>query len=276
MVINAYPLVSIITPVYNGSEYLEDFIRSVLNQDYPDIEHLIIDDGSQDNGATVAILRKYPHLTWWSHINKGQYATMNAGLQSANGEIVCFVNDDDVMSPGAVSSVVEFLVRYPHYDGVFGIATRIDAQGRSIPYYIPFRTAPLYFHQFFAHISHSSLYIRKASLLSHALEFDPLLKYVGDYDWIIRVHKNGLNIGLLRRELSKVRLYPEQTSQQNSAPSAIEARQVISTHKISKPLYLFLKTLYKLLFKAWLLGRIVRGDTTGLPAQHWVRKYIIR
>ena len=274
MVVSTPPLVSIITPVYNGSKYLAELIQSVQEQDYPNIEHLIIDDGSQDNGATVEILRKYPHLTWWSHINRGQYATMNTGMQSARGEIICFINADDVISSGAVSSVVDFLIRYPQYDGVFGIATRIDSQGKPVPYYVPFRSASIYFHQFFAHISHCSLYIRKASLLSRALEFDSSLKYVGDYDWIVRVHKQGLKIGLIRKELSKVRLHSEQASQKNSSESAMEARQVIALHKINKPLYLFLKTLYKLLFKGWLLSRILRGDITGLPPQHWVRKYL--
>lgn len=274
MVVSTSPLVSIITPVYNGSKYLEELIQSVQEQDYPKIEHLIIDDGSQDNGATVEILRKYPHLTWWSHINRGQYATMNTGMQSARGEIICFVNADDVISSGAVSSVVDFLLRYPQYDGVFGIATRIDSQGKPIPYYVPFRSASIYFHQFFAHISHCSLYIRKAPLLSRALEFDPSLKYVGDYEWLVRVHKQGLKIGLIKKELSKVRLHSEQASQKNSSESAMEARQVIASHKINKPLYFFLKTLYRLLFKGWLLNRIFRGDVTGLPPQHWVRKYL--
>ena len=74
------PLITIITPVYNGAEYLDELIQSVLRQDYPNIEHLIIDDGSQDGGATVSVLQKYPHLRWWSRENKGQYATMNEGL----------------------------------------------------------------------------------------------------------------------------------------------------------------------------------------------------
>jgi glycosyltransferase involved in cell wall biosynthesis len=59
MEMNAQPLVSIITPVYNGAEYLDELIQSVLRQDYPNIEHLIIDDGSQDDGATVSVLKKY-------------------------------------------------------------------------------------------------------------------------------------------------------------------------------------------------------------------------
>lgn len=274
MVVKAAPLISIVTPVYNGSEYLEPLIQSVRNQEYPNIEHIIIDDGSQDNGATLAIVCKYPHLTWWSHANRGQYATMNAGLQSANGEIICFVNADDIVSPGAVAAVVRYLSAKPACDGVFGIATRIDVQGRPLPYYIPFRTAPIYFHQFFAHISHCSLYVKTTALRRHALEFDPSLKYVGDYDWIVRVHRAGLNIGVIRRELSKVRLHAAQTSQRNSAESALEIRKVIAAHNINRPVYKVLKTVYKLLFKAWLLGRIARGDATALPPQHWMRRYL--
>ena len=62
--------VSIITPAYNGAEYLEELFESVLKQDYPNIEHIIVDDGSQDNGATISILQKYPHLHWRSRPNR--------------------------------------------------------------------------------------------------------------------------------------------------------------------------------------------------------------
>jgi glycosyltransferase involved in cell wall biosynthesis len=88
MALITYPLISIITPVYNGREYLEELIQSVLNQSYPKIEHLIIDDGSEDGGATLSILKRYPHLRWWSRENKGQYSTMNEGLLEAKGEII--------------------------------------------------------------------------------------------------------------------------------------------------------------------------------------------
>ena len=112
------PLVSIITPVHNGAKYIEKLIESVRTQDYHNIEHVIIDDGSTDDDATVAILRKYPHLNWWSRENKGQYATMNEGLEAARGELVCFISADDVMASGAVHCAVEFMQAHPNYDGV--------------------------------------------------------------------------------------------------------------------------------------------------------------
>ena len=90
---------------------METLIQSVLNQDYPNIEHIIIDDGSQDNGVTVSVLSKYHHLHWWSRPNKGQYATMNEGLLAAQGEIICFVSADDLVSPDAIKTAVEALTK---------------------------------------------------------------------------------------------------------------------------------------------------------------------
>lgn len=123
------PLVSIVTPVYNGAQFIEDLILSVKKQDYPNVEHIIVDDGSNDNGATIEILKKYPHLRWWSHPNQGQYATMNEGLSAVNGDFVCFVSSDDILLSGAIKSVVDFLLSHPEMDGVFGLTDYIDGQG---------------------------------------------------------------------------------------------------------------------------------------------------
>ena len=103
-----------------------NLILSVRSQNYPNIEHIVIDDGSQDDGATVAILKRYPHLHWWSRENLGQYATMNEGLEAARGEIVCFVSADDLVLPDAVHRVIEIMQRHPEYDGIAGLTQFID------------------------------------------------------------------------------------------------------------------------------------------------------
>ena len=273
MALTTKPLVSIITPIHNGAEYLEELIQSVLRQDYSDIEHLIIDDGSQDDEATLAILRRYPHLRWWSRENRGQYATMNEGLLAANGEYVCFVSADDVVSQGAVSAVMDFLGERPHYDGVFGITTRIDLRGESFPYYIPFRTAAMTFYPYFAHISHCSLYLKKASLQKHGLYFDPSLKYVGDYEWMIRIHKCHLKIGLLQQELSKVRIHDDQASRKYARGSILEAQQVISAHRINKLTYGFFSTLYRLMVALWSLSQAFKRDGLAVMVRRRIRKF---
>ena len=253
-----FPLVSIVTPVYNGAEYLEELIQSVLQQDYPNIEHLIIDDGSQDNGATVAVLEKYSHLHWWSRSNKGQYATMNEGLLAAQGEIVCFVSADDIVSSGAVATAVSFLATHPRSDGVFGMTLYVDPHGNPCPYFVPFQNAPIFLVAYFAHIPHCSLYINKSALLVHQLFFDDSLRYAGDYDWMIQIGQSGLRIGVIDEEMSKVRLHPHQTSQRNLGGSLIEVRRIRATRKVNKVYYFILQGIYSLRLRLWKLGLAFR------------------
>ena len=260
MAIITPPLISIITPVYNGAEYLEDLIRSVLNQSYPKIEHLIIDDGSQDGGATISILNKYPHLRWWSHENKGQYPTMNEGLLEAKGEIICYVSADDLISQDAVKFVIEFLSANSEHDGVFGITKFVDQAGIPQAYPTPFRKAPISYVPYFAHISHCSLYIRRSSLLRRKLLFDPSLKYVGDYEWMIRISQSDLKIGFVNRELSRVRLHDNQTSQKNLKASLAEKQQVLVYHRINRLYHLLLWTSYLLQVWLWKAKKAFRED----------------
>ena len=116
------PLVSIITPAYNRASYLDETIQSVLNQDYPSIEYIVLDDGSTDN--TREVLEKYTgRLIWETHPNMGETRTVNKGWSMAHGEIVAVVNSDDPLLPGAVSAAVAFmqadpdiLVAYPDWN----------------------------------------------------------------------------------------------------------------------------------------------------------------
>jgi len=238
-----HPLVSIITPVYNGAQYLDELILSVRNQDYQRIEHIIIDDGSGDNGATIAILEKYPHLRWWSRGNRGQYATMNEGLEAANGDLICFISADDTVRAGAVRQVVGLRNEGPQYDGILGLAEFMDARGAPFPIKFPFRTAPLQFYAGFSHISHCSLYLSRERLLGEKLFFDPALRYVGDYDWILRVLKT-LRLHRVKTPLSRVRIHPDQMSTRHSEVMYEEQRGVMSVQKINPIFYYTLARIF--------------------------------
>ncbi len=253
MVIDALPLVSIITPVYNGSKYLEDLIQSVLDQDYPNIEHLIIDDGSQDNGATIALLRKHPHIHWWSRPNQGQYATMNEGLLAAQGEIVCFISADDILSPGAISTAVEVFANHPVLDAVFGTTSYIDSDGKPYPYPVPFQSAPISFVIYFAHIPHCSFYVKKVPLLDRQLLFHSSFQSVGDYEWMIRISRSNLRVGMIKQELARVRVHPEQATQKHLNRSLMERQLVLDTYRVNKLWYRFLSGIYFLEFRVWKL-----------------------
>lgn len=127
------PLVTIVTPSYNQGEFLEQTIASVLNQEYPNIEYIVIDGGSTD--GSIDIIRKYQDdLDYWeSEPDRGQAHAINKGLSRATGDILGWVNSDDVLLPDAVSRAVAHLNEFPDVDVVYGRVNRIDSHGRFIP-----------------------------------------------------------------------------------------------------------------------------------------------
>jgi glycosyltransferase involved in cell wall biosynthesis len=123
------PIVSVVTPSYNQAEFLEDTIQSVLAQDYPEIEYIIVDGGSTD--GSVEIIKKYQsELAWWvSEPDEGQASAINKGMSRAQGEIVAWLNSDDLYLPGAVGEAVASFQSHPRTSFVFGNAITIDAEG---------------------------------------------------------------------------------------------------------------------------------------------------
>lgn len=94
---NNYPLVSVIMPVYNGARYLEDSIRSVINQTYGHWELIIIDDGSTDNTEQIVRRNKDPRIRFFSQTNKGVSSARNYGMDKMTGDYFCFLDADDVL-----------------------------------------------------------------------------------------------------------------------------------------------------------------------------------
>ena len=114
----AYPTISVITPSYNSGKYIEDAVNSVLAQNYPNFEHIIVDGGSTDN--TLQILEKYPHLKWVSEPDNGQSDAMNKGFGMSSGEIIVYLNADDYFEPDAFSNIVHTFEKNPDADMIVG------------------------------------------------------------------------------------------------------------------------------------------------------------
>lgn len=126
------PLVSIITPSYNQAAFLEAAMRSVLDQDYPNIEYLVADGGSTDGSETI-IHRFADRLAWWvSEKDQGQADGANKGFRRARGEIIGWLNSDDLYRPGAVAAAVAAFRANPEAGMVFSDVDSIDASGQLI------------------------------------------------------------------------------------------------------------------------------------------------
>ena len=226
------PLISIITPVYNGADYIKFLIDSVMNSGFSDYEHIVIDDGSKDAGKTVKALQNYPHLRWWSRENLGQYPTMNEGLEAAIGRFICFISADDIMLPGAMSVVSDVLQQYPDIDGIYGDYGFINPEGVPLKYRRPFKDRRKELYPYLIQISHSSFYLNRDFLLQNDLVFNQELRFVGDYDWIIRILKTSNNIISVPQKLSMIRVHRQQTSTVSRVKMRQEEYHVQKEHNV--------------------------------------------
>lgn len=201
------PLVTILTPSYNQAQFLEETILSVLGQDYPNIEYLILDGGSTD--GSVEIIRKYrDRLAYWvSEPDQGQSHAINKGLRRANGEILAWINSDDYYRPGAVRAVVDFLKAHSDVALVYGRADLIDADGAAF-YEIPwmdFDVRTCLTRQWYP-VPQPAAFFRRTTMQKVGL-LDERLHYCMDWDYWIRIAMAGLKVSKMPQALARCRLH---------------------------------------------------------------------
>jgi glycosyltransferase involved in cell wall biosynthesis len=182
----ALPLVSIVTPSFNQAQFLEATLRSVLEQDYPRLEYIVIDGGSTD--GSLEIIQRYADrlASWISEQDKGQTDAVNKGLGLAHGEILAWLNSDDTYLPGAVSEAVRFLLAHPEVGMAYGKAFYIDEEGRVVAHYPAARTDHKGLRRGVTKIPQQTMFFR--SLLWRMVgPLDPTFFYAMDYDLWIRL-----------------------------------------------------------------------------------------
>lgn len=180
------PLVSIVTPSFNQAEYLEETIRSVLEQDYPRIEYLVIDGGSTD--GSVDVIKKYEDRIafWVSERDRGQTDAINKGLERAKGEILAWINSDDTYHPKAVGEAVEFLMNHPNVAMVYADCNFIDEQGRVIGKFASRQTDYKKLRRGYVHIPQQTTFFR-AAYWREVAPLDPSFYFAMDYDLWVRI-----------------------------------------------------------------------------------------
>jgi glycosyltransferase involved in cell wall biosynthesis len=257
--------ISIITPVFNGASYLEDTILSVINQGYPNLEYIIIDGGSTD--GSVDIIKKHEkHLTYWvSEPDKGLYHAVQKGFEKSTGDIMAWINSDDMYHKGAFSIVSELFTQFPQIEWMMGIPSTYDEKGRTIMVdgYRQWCKANYHLGQY-EWIQQESVFWKRSLWEKSGSKMDTSLKLAGDFElWMrffrhaelytlqallagFRVRRaNQLSLeqmGAYRREVEKViqeelRLLPSDYIAKITSVSNFYKELALKKHRISRSLF---------------------------------------
>jgi glycosyltransferase involved in cell wall biosynthesis len=226
-----WPTITVITPLYNQADMLEDCIVSVLNQEYPRLEYGIVDGGSTD--GSIDVVRRYANKLafWMSEPDHGQADALNKGFRRATGELVCWLNADDFFYPGALEAAAEAYIADPDASFYFGNGFRVDRSGSKVAEFFPggrvhfVREALLFGLNY---ILQPSTFIRRAALERIGF-LDATLHYGFDTDvW--------LKLSALRRPsainkcLAASREYADTKTATGSFERAEELRRIAERH----------------------------------------------
>lgn len=226
---SSWPRVSIVTPSFNQGPFIEETIRSVLLQGYPNLEYIIMDGGSSDD--SVDIIRKYEdHLDHWtSEPDRGQADAINKGLCRATGDILGWLNSDDTLEPDTVTRAVAYLASTPEVDVVYGTAFHIDSQSNLIA-----SRAPKAFQDFGLHsildeckVTQPGAFWRRRIQERVGL-LDETLHYVLDYElWVRMALAGGQFRYLAGRPVANFRLSERSKTASQLDRSGMEKLQVL-------------------------------------------------
>lgn len=218
------PSISVVTPTLNQRRYIEATIDSVLNQAYPNLEYILVDGGSTD--GTQELLPSYGEaLHWLIEPSLGQSAAINRGWQLTSGEVIAWLNSDDLYTPGALHKVGEYFQLHPDVDIVYGDCDMIDASGGVLKAY---PTRPFDFVEMVRStinfIPQPATFLRRRVL--ETVEFlDETLSFVMDFDCWLRAglqHK----IEYIPEKLAALRLHPTAKSVAQLGGFAVELAHI--------------------------------------------------
>ena len=233
---NHLPKISIVTPSFNQGEFLEQTIQSVLLQNYENLEYIIIDGGSTDN--SVEIIKKYEkHLAYWiSEKDKGQAHAINKGFARCTGEIMAWLNSDDLYAPGALQCVAEFFSAHQKYECAVGYDAFINADLEIIGY--PEVTIPTFHSMLYArHVIPQDATFLRRSLFEKVGPLNENLYYTMDYEFWLRMAEQA-RFEVIPYVLSCFRVHRKQKTKNKEAylAEANRIRQVYFSRRHSNPL----------------------------------------
>lgn len=244
------PLVSIVTPSYNQASFLPDTIQSVLAQDYPRLEYIIVDGGSTD-GSLPIIQQHASKLAWWvSEPDQGQTDAINKGFARASGEIFAWLNSDDTYQLGAITQAVRALLAHPEAAMVYGDANLIDELGKTFGRFPARQTGLKQMLRGSVHIPQQAAFFW-ARYWKQVGPLDPTFHFAMDYDLWVRLAKLA-PLFYVPRLWANFRLHGEGKSVIMDDRCYPEMLRVLQREGGGKISLLRLRWLIRRMFYAWL------------------------
>jgi glycosyltransferase involved in cell wall biosynthesis len=224
-----WPQICVVTPCLNQAPFIEATVRSVLLQGYPALEYVLVDGGSTD--GSLDVIRRYaPHLTaWTSEADRGQSDAINKGIRMGRGEIVAWLNSDDLYEPRALEFAAAEFADHPDLVLLYGDCLNIDPQGQvfSVSHSRPYQRDRLIRH-WPNYIPQPTAFFRRKAF--EAVEgLDISLHYAMDYDLWIRLGAVG-PAAFLPRALARFRVHPASKTGAGAVTYWPEMRRVSRRH----------------------------------------------
>ena len=207
----SWPKISIVTPSYNQAEFLERTILSVLNQNYPNLEYIIIDGGSTD--GSVEIIKKYEkYLSYWvSEKDRGQAHALNKGFTVASGKILAWINSDDIYLPNIFYTVAKFFAKNPHVSVLYGNKLIIDLNDnivseRRVTKYIPYLSKLGFIYGGFGIYQPASFWTKSIYDISGGIDIS--FRFCMDNDLFYKFLLEGAKFKFIREYFTGFRIHP--------------------------------------------------------------------
>lgn len=203
------PKVSIVTPSYGQADYIGRTIDSVLSQGYPSLEYFVQDGGSED--GTVDVLKEYSDRLsgWESAPDGGQSHAINLGFAKTSGEIMAWLNSDDILLPGALACVVDYFVRHPEVDVVYGNRLLIDENDMEIGCWIlPGHDGKAL--SWADYVPQETLFWRRSLWERVGGKIDESFRFAMDWDLLVRFRDVGARFAHIPRFLGAFRIHEHQ------------------------------------------------------------------
>lgn len=228
------PLISIITVVFNGEQYLEQTIQSVINQSYDNVEYIIIDGGSTD--GTLDIIKKYEDRIdyWVSEKDDGIYDAMNKGITLATGKVIGLINADDWYEKRTIKEVVDIFNENKHRDIVYGLLRHIKNEQE---YKIEAQNHNFLYERM---IPHPTCFVKKA-VYNKLNNFSTMYRASADYDFMIRAKLANFNFIKIDEVLANFR---NEGISNSSKVGAMESLKIKRKNKLISLKYYLFKTIF--------------------------------